>query len=94
MTCENTRIDMVTENIRVPQISEPFHITLLGTFGFGRTYQEDGPYWRYLGIGIWECPADSACYKTELNTAALVCDRIIPTERPPLVDEDSANFCA
>jgi hypothetical protein len=30
---------------------------------------------------------------TELNTVALVRKRTIPTERPPLVGEVSANFC-
>jgi hypothetical protein len=31
--------------------------------------------------------------KTKLNTVALVRERTIPTERPPLVREVSANFC-
>jgi hypothetical protein len=31
--------------------------------------------------------------KLKLNSAALVRERTIPTERPPLVGEDSANFC-
>jgi hypothetical protein len=31
--------------------------------------------------------------KKEINSVALVLDRTIPTERPPLVDEISANFC-
>jgi hypothetical protein len=29
----------------------------------------------------------------KLNSVALVCKRTIPTERPPLVGEVSANFC-
>jgi hypothetical protein len=29
----------------------------------------------------------------KLNSVALVRERTIPTERPPLVDEVSANFC-
>jgi hypothetical protein len=32
-------------------------------------------------------------YQTKLNSVALVCDRTVPIERPPLVDEVSANFC-
>ena len=31
--------------------------------------------------------------KTKLNSVALVRERTIPTERPPPVDEVSANFC-
>jgi hypothetical protein len=31
--------------------------------------------------------------KPKLNTVALVHERTIPTERPPLVGEVSANFC-
>jgi len=31
--------------------------------------------------------------KTELNSVALVRERTIPTERPPPVDEVSADFC-
>ena len=31
--------------------------------------------------------------KTKLNSMALVCERTIPTERPPPVREVSANFC-
>jgi hypothetical protein len=31
--------------------------------------------------------------KLKLNSMALVRERTIPTERPPLVDEVSANFC-
>jgi len=31
--------------------------------------------------------------KTKLNSVALVRERTIPTERPPLVGEVSANFC-
>jgi hypothetical protein len=31
--------------------------------------------------------------KTRLNSVALVRERTIPTERPPLVGEVSANFC-
>jgi hypothetical protein len=27
------------------------------------------------------------------NSVALIRERTIPTERPTLVDEDSANFC-
>ena len=30
---------------------------------------------------------------TKLNSVALVRERTIPTERPPLVGEVSANFC-
>jgi hypothetical protein len=32
-------------------------------------------------------------YKLKLNSVALVCERTIPTERPPPVGEVSANFC-
>jgi hypothetical protein len=32
-------------------------------------------------------------YKLHLNFVALVRERTIPTERPPLVGEVSANFC-
>jgi hypothetical protein len=32
-------------------------------------------------------------FKTKLNSVALVRKRTIPTERPPLVGEVSANFC-
>jgi hypothetical protein len=31
--------------------------------------------------------------KTKLNSVALVSERTIPTQRPPLVDEVSAHFC-
>jgi hypothetical protein len=31
--------------------------------------------------------------KTKTNSVALVRERTIPTERQPLVDEVSANFC-
>jgi hypothetical protein len=31
--------------------------------------------------------------QTSLNSVALVSKRTIPTERPPLVGEVSANFC-
>jgi hypothetical protein len=31
--------------------------------------------------------------KLKLNSVALVRERTIPTERPPLVDKVSANFC-
>ena len=31
--------------------------------------------------------------KTKLNSVALVRERTIPTKRPPLVGEVSANFC-
>ena len=33
------------------------------------------------------------CYKTKLNSVALVLERTMPTERPPPVGEVSANFC-
>jgi hypothetical protein len=29
----------------------------------------------------------------KLNSVALVCERTIPTERPPIVGEVSAKFC-
>jgi hypothetical protein len=32
-------------------------------------------------------------YKTKLNSVARVCERTLTTERPPLVNEFSANVC-
>jgi hypothetical protein len=32
-------------------------------------------------------------YVNNYNSMALVCKQTMPTERPPLVREDSANFC-
>jgi hypothetical protein len=32
-------------------------------------------------------------HKKKLNTVAVVCKRTLPTERPPLVGEVSANLC-
>jgi hypothetical protein len=40
-------------------------------------------YFKYNSLDPW----------TELNSVAVVRKRIIPTERPPLVDEVSANLC-
>ena len=40
---------------------------------------------------IFELPC--TCYKTKLNSVALVRERTIPTERPPPVGEVSAKFC-
>jgi hypothetical protein len=47
-------------------------------------------------VRVLECPLANCYYTTnkitKTNSVALVCKRIIPTERPPLVDEVSANF--
>jgi hypothetical protein len=39
------------------------------------------------------CCNDFASVKLKLNSVALVRERTIPTERPPLIGEVSANFC-
>jgi hypothetical protein len=49
-----------------------------------------------LNIKILGCDAvqfGRQVLKTKLNPMALVRERTIPTERPPLVGEVSANFC-
>jgi hypothetical protein len=46
-----------------------------------------------LHIQVWTGPSFFSSTKTKLNSVALVRERTIPTERPPLVGEVSANFC-
>jgi hypothetical protein len=44
---------------------------------------------------VVECPRNFHIEQTKLklNSTALVCERTIPTERPPPVGEVTANFC-
>jgi hypothetical protein len=46
----------------------------------------------------WKCPSETLAdfqraKKKKLHSVAVVRKRTIPTERPPLVGEVSANFC-
>jgi hypothetical protein len=40
-----------------------------------------------------QCTTQNVAIKKKLNSVALFRKRTIPTERPPLVGEVSANFC-
>jgi hypothetical protein len=46
----------------------------------------------FYSNGTYHIKAISVIAK-KLNSVACVCERTIPTERPPLVGEVSANFC-
>jgi hypothetical protein len=49
------------------------------------SYPKNGPLYSILN--------HIQCIKPKLNSVALVRERTIPTERPPLVGEVAANFC-
>jgi hypothetical protein len=67
--------------------SNKYIYTLL--YSFTQLYQTVGP------ISPGYCGGCAVFFmpKTKLNSAALVRERTIPIERPPLVGEVSANFC-
>ena len=46
-----------------------------------------------LALGFSSRSFTNACISLYTYSVALVCERTIPTERPPLVGEVSANFC-
>jgi hypothetical protein len=53
--------------------------------------QGGGERRRERNIGTWRHRRHNNIYNN--NSVALVCERIIPTERPPLVGEVSVNVC-
>jgi len=58
-------------------------------FHMARTETDDRPYI----IGLAAKCVQQETHKTKLNSVALVRERTILTERPPLVGEVSASFC-